>query len=75
MSSSTEDDTLYPGDPLISRKQLYARLGISTATGDRWALSGALPKPIRLGPKGAKRPTYRYRLSVVLAWLDERGGA
>jgi predicted DNA-binding transcriptional regulator AlpA len=71
------------GNALLSRRQTAAQLGISVATLDRWRVSKAGPKFVRLsntqravhtkkGPRISNCGVVRYRQSAVDEWLEAR---
>lgn len=55
---------------LLNERQTAERLGLTTRTLQRWRVSGAGPRYMRIGPR-----MIRYAESDVVAWAESRGYA
>jgi predicted DNA-binding transcriptional regulator AlpA len=61
-------DSLEARSTLLGRDEVCRRLGISSWTLGAWTRSGRFPRPcVRATPS-----TYRWRLSVLLQWVEDK---
>lgn len=56
-----------PTQPLLTIKQVAARVGVSVRTFESWYASGRVPQFIRCGPR-----LRRWSQSVIDRWIDQR---
>jgi len=59
--------TTYKNDPLVSRKDFAAELGINPSTLWRWTKTGEIPQPIRIGGRVG------WPQSTLEAWKASKG--
>lgn len=57
---------------LLSRKQVETLFGLSRSYIYASMTRGEFPRPIDIGPAGAKRATVRWRMEDLLEWENSR---
>src|SRR5262249_16443155 len=75
MATTRTQQPLPPSAQLVDKPAVAAMLSITPRCLERWCAMGYFPAPMKLGQGSHKRLSCRWRLSDVLAWIEQHQAA